>query len=407
MNMILCELKKIWNLKIILAIILFGAMFYLMFMDSYARNYPSEHPTPEAVAFSAILIERYGNTITKDEMEEFYNEMHPGLVVQANAIIAGDPAAIEQGITDYASLFAFDDYMWSHQDEFYDEYGEPLSTYEGFFAARYKWWNDPEYGRVLFKLQALESLRDGYNGFNDSDFKERMIEYSDTDLLRQRWHEIYETGESKSIIPWGLDLNLVSYTMNLSLLVVFTVIILHSPLITSDRLRNMRLLQYSSKSGRGLLGKQFATVVLSSMILTTALILISGALYSTNGTHIFWDSYMSSFTASFIISIPLTYGQYVIALVIMLYLLGIAVSAISFVLSRLCSNYISLIAGGICTCIAAAFLCAFVVFNIPFGHWINKVEIALLEPLTLTVLILLGFAASLSLLSRERRIDIA
>jgi hypothetical protein len=223
----------------------------------------------------------------------------------------------------------------------------------------------------------------------------------------KRLQEARDSDERLSAISnWTVE-NLNSYTLFLAVLIIFAAIIPHAPIVTSDCLRKMRLLQYSSKEGRSLLRKQFAAVMLSQALLTTALLLVFGGIYTANGTRVFWNSYVYSFNSFYFTTLPVTYGQYVMLLIAMLYVTGFAVSAFTFILSRSCSNYITLTAGAVCLCVFAIILYGFAVFYAPLNFWAKQTGFALSEQLICAAALAIGVFVSVRLIRRERKIDIS
>jgi hypothetical protein len=98
----------------------------------------------------------------------------------------------------------------------------------------------------------------------------------------------------------------------------------------------VQLLQYTAKRGRELVKQQLIAILLSVFLLTTAVLFIFGAIYSTNGIWPFWNSCLTSFLSrsdTFFL-FDMTYGQYVIAYAVMLYILCLGAAAVAFLLSR-------------------------------------------------------------------------
>ena len=142
---------------------------------------------------------------------------------------------------------------------------------------------------VGFKLQAVGTIEERYDNYPKYTL-ERLASEAKGEQELARVREIRETEEYRSIMDgWVFD-NTATYTVNLSILAVLAVLVLVSPLIVTDRARNVHLLQYTAKHGRGILKQQLIAMTLSAFLLTTALILVFGAIYSSNGTWPFWNS---------------------------------------------------------------------------------------------------------------------
>ncbi|MDR0220496.1 MAG: hypothetical protein LBI54_03710 [Lachnospiraceae bacterium] len=196
------------------------------------------------------------------------------------------------------------------------------------------------------------------------------------------------------------------YTVYFAALVVLAVIIMHAPLLTTDRLYKIHLLQYSSALGRRVLGRQLAAVLLSTIMLITVLVVAGGGMYALKGTQVFWHSYVSSFNSRYIFALPLTYGQYVWLLVGMVYVFGMAVSVLVFMLSRFCANYIPLIAGGICLGATAIILSNGVLFAAPLSMGKRYVNPVFYEPVLCGVVFLICVVAGMVVIWREKRVEV-
>jgi hypothetical protein len=252
------------------------------------------------------------------------------------------------------------------------------------------------------EIAALDDLEHFYEFFTDpSRLSGNGQEWSEA--YRARLEEIMNTDEVLGILPEHTLSTTYQYAKTLVVLVILTTLLCLSPLLTTDRMRKVYLLQYTSKQGRGIVSKQLAAILLSSIVLTTALLLVFGAVYATNGTQIFWNNYVSSFYSFYITTIRLTFGQYVCVLVFMMYLVGAALSAFVFILSRFSPNYIALIAGLIPVFVAGAMLCN-KLFTAPLNNFDSGM--ALFEPVVCAVALVSGVIAAVGVVRREMKIDI-
>ena len=202
--------------------------------------------------------------------------------------------------------------------------------------------------------------------------------------------------------------NTVAYSVNLAILSVLAVLTLVSPLIVTDRARHVHLLQYTAKHGRKILQKQLIAVLLSAFMLTTLLLAVFGAIYGTNGTWVFWNSGLTSFLNSSIFWYEITYGQYIIIYIVLLYILCLGTAALAFVLSRHSRNLITLILKLILVFGSLVFLCSLAFIN-PFslGHILyRKTGIPGMEPAICVLVLLAGLALSLYFVRREESVDV-
>lgn len=66
------ELKKIFNWKLMLVLVIFTGLFYNMFLDFYlGKNYLNGHPGSEDYEIGKMLVTKYGTTLDKAELQDF------------------------------------------------------------------------------------------------------------------------------------------------------------------------------------------------------------------------------------------------------------------------------------------------------------------------------------------------
>lgn len=171
---------------------------------------------------------------------------------------------------------------------------------------------------------------------------ERLASEATSKKELARIKEIRETEEYRNIMDGNVFDNTVKYTKYLAIL---SVLVFISPLIVTDRFRKVHLLQYTAKHGRRILKQQLIAIILSAFLLTTALILVFGAIYSSNGTWPLWNNGLTSFLnlrfSAFWFDI--TYGQYILVYIVLLYMLCMGTAAVAFMLSRFSQNPITLL----------------------------------------------------------------
>jgi len=188
------------------------------------------------------------------------------------------------------------------------------------------------------------------------------------------------------------------------------VLVFVSPLIVTDRAKNVHLLQYTAKHGRKILKEQLITVILSAFLLTTALLLVFGTIYSTNGAWPFWNNGLTSFLNLIVTFFwfDITYGQYIAIYIALLYVLCLGAAAIAFMLSRFSQNLIALIfklipafavLGALCF---SVFYCTFSSTNILY----MGTSIIGIEPIICGLVLIAGLAVSLYIAQREKKVDV-
>jgi len=391
MSMVFHEMKKIWNPKILLVIALLCTLYYSIFLSFHIEHFPNGHPMTEDVGYSMELLQRYGLTLEEDEYAEFVQETRAKLIAEMEMHIQSNPVFAAAGI------FSYEDYERLRGRDQLTE------------AENIAYWTllGEESGFARFKMQALEWIESHYHHYPQYTWPILMSEAANQ-KERDRLAAIMETGEYRNIMNWHVYENTVAYSVNLAILSVLAVLTLVSPLIVTDRARNVHLLQYTAKQGRSILQKQLAAVLLSAFLLTTLLLVVFGAIYATNGTWVFWNSGLTSFLNSYTFWFEMTYGQYLVIYIVLLYVLCLGTAALAFVLSRLSRNLITLILKIIPVFGVLALLCGFVFVN-PFSleNIIYRTTgIPGMEPFVCGLVFVAGVAASLYIVRREKKVDV-
>ena len=390
MRMVWYELRKIWNSRILLVVALLCTLFYWLFMSFYIDFFPNGHPAIEEFEYSNELLDRYGPTLEEDEYVEFISANREKVIAEMERYIKSNPVFAKVGISSY------EDY-----ERVYKKQNPTEAETEALWTLFGK-----ESNFVRFKLQTIEWIENQYRDYPRY-VSELMSEATNQKEI-DRLNAILETKEYTNIMEWEVYENTVGYTVYLAILSILAVFVLVSPLIVTDRARNVHLLQYSSKHGRKILQKQLLAVLLSAFMLTTLLILIFGAIYSTNGTWVFWHSGMTSFLNGPIFLFDITYGQYIVLYIVLLYTLCLGTAAMAFLFSRFSRNLITLILKLMPMFAVLTVLCLYV-FNDPFSMN-NSLYKALgmigIEPLVCGGVFIVFLAVSLYFVRREKEVEV-
>jgi hypothetical protein len=384
------ELKKIWQPATLLIVAVLSFLYYFLFISFDIEIFPNGHPATEDVAFSKELLQRYGSAPGEEQVHAFIQERREQYQAEAEKWIAGDPAFAGVGIHNYA------DYLAAK---------ERPDLEEAVFDVIWTLYGD-KVDFVGFKLQSIDYLETRHDNYLTSTWPSLKQEAA-TDYEHQRLEQIKETGEYRQVLSsWVYD-NTLKVMVYFSMLVVLATLALLAPLIVRDHSRQMRLLQYSSRLGRRLIRQQLAAVILSSIILTTFLLAVMGLIYSSNDTWMFWNSGLSSYLNSYFHLLPLTYGQYILVYIAILYAISIGSAMTAFVLSRFSQNIITLVIKLIPAFAALGLLC-YSVISLLFAsgnRWYRWTRMVGIEPVVVLVFLGLGCLLAVWITRREHKID--
>lgn len=390
MKIIINEIKKIWNLKILALITIINVLFFLIFMEFNISCFPNGHPFTEYYNFSEELTLQYGTTLEKHEFDEFAKKREE-LVEQAENYIARDAIFSAAGIYNYEDYYKFVNSSKEKTKE------EDIVLWR---------LSGKECDFVEFKIAALDSM---INDYKDARvyYKDQILE-TDRPKEIKRLQEILDTQQYKSIMHYHTIGNTSSYILWFSILAVLSVLILLSPLLVADKMRGVNVLQYTSKKGRKLLLSQLWAVLISAFLLTTIQLIVVGGIYSTKGTHIFWENGMNSFIGRTSFWFDMTYGQYILYALGMIYLCSIGTALIAYVIAGISQHYIQLILKLVPVFILLALLCKSV-FDVCFSMdntLYQLTGIVGIEVIACSIMLVLGSLLCIVFAQRMKKIDI-
>lgn len=390
MRIVWHELKKIWNFRILVVVALLCTLYYWLFLSLYIDYFPNGHSETEVVAYSRELLQRYGPTLEEDEYSQFIRETRAQLLAEMESYIKSNPVFADAGI------YSFEDY-----ERVYEKSDPTEAEYKAIWTLL-----GEECDFVRFKLQALQWIESQYA--NAPQYTQKLISETTDPKEVERLKAILQTKEYRHIMDGHVYDNTVVYAFYFAILAVLAVLVLVSPLIVTDRARNVHLLQYTSQQGRRILQKQLLAVLLSAFFLTTILILIFGAIYSTNGTWVYWNSGLTSFLNWPTFLFNLTYGQYILIYIVLLYVLCLGTAALAFIFSRFSQNLVTLILKLIPLFTVLTVLCAWV-FKYPFttqNFLYRALGLVGMEAFICGLLFLAAGAVSLYLVRREKKVEV-
>jgi len=390
MRIVINEMKKIWNIKILLVVALLCTLFYWLFMSFYIDSFPNGHSTTEEVEYSTELVKRYGLALEENEYTGFIKETRQKLISEMEMYIKSNPVFADAGI------YSYEDYEKVYEkEELTEAENKAVWTLLG-----------EECDYVRFRMQAINLIESRYKDFPKS--LESCISESKNQKEIDRLTSVLTTKEYTNIMDGYVYENTVNYVYYLAIMTILAVLVLVSPLIVTDRSRNVHLLQYTSKYGRKIYKKQLLAVILSAFILTTVLIIIFGAVYGKIGTWIFWNSGLTSFLNFSVFWFDITYGQYTVIYIAFLYILCLGTAAIAFILSRFSKNFITLILKLIpvfavltiaCKCVFKKLFCT---TNLLY----RATGLIGIEPIVCSLILIAGISAAYYLVRRERKVDV-
>ncbi len=343
--MLLEELKKIWRPGILMAVILFGTVYYWMFLDFNIRFFPNGPYQAGAYEIAVEMKEMYGTSLDEDEFETFAQTL-PALQAEADRYIQASSVAETYGLTGYTQFLAFEQES-GEIAEYAEGSDDPAQKQYADAHLLRNYLTDAETNNIAGRIQATQGYIRAYEAWreNGADLKASARLSAETEREYKNAQTLFFSEDKawQNILPWEAAEVTGTYFSHLLVWMALSLCILLSPVLVRDRMRMMRPLQWSSRRGRGVLNRQFAASALSAFILTTLNLLIFGGLFLTNGTMFFADCKLFSFMMTGFTWGVWSYGAWCCALVVICYLVCLGVCGMICFLSNYSGNYITML----------------------------------------------------------------
>ena len=190
---------------------------------------------------------------------------------------------------------------------------------------------------------------------------------------------------------------------------VFSAVLLLSPTLVRDALRRTRAMQWTSRRGRGVLNAQMGAALLSGVLLTLLNCAVYLGPFLATGALRFWNcSLVSVWNAEFP-WFDWTYGQYLLILLGFTFLLTLAASGFTVVLSQFSASYVAMLLKAIplifvlCWGVVPWIMAGAGLFS---GRPVRRTGLPGTEFICVTLAVLLALALCVLTLRRQRRAEL-
>ncbi|RXZ79043.1 hypothetical protein EBB07_24645 [Paenibacillaceae bacterium] len=321
MVVLLYELKKIFQPKMLLLFLLINLFIYQLFISFYFEYFPNGRPELDYYRISEQMVNNYGVEMDEEEFEHFKRQ-YTAQIEEADRFMQADPRFKEAGIANYDALINLDS----------NKNIDALRNYL-FFELK---------SEMMYELQVRTGLIKSYENVSENRF--RLYSYPEqlSNAQKTRIQQLLDVNAFNSPFPYFVLENyneLIKYVLVLALL---SVMLMVSPIYIRDKKNGVYQLQYSSRQGR----KIFSTKLLASLLAATMLITAQAGtfllLYRQQGTQIFYQLGINSFGNNHIFWLDPTFAQYIALSLIALYAAALAAALLSAFISSIAPNYITL-----------------------------------------------------------------
>lgn len=320
MRVIINEIKKLFPIKTILILGLITVIIFNLFIGFWLEYFPNGQPNTQNFDLSVEMLNKYGTTVDENEFKDFEKETALR-EKEADEYLIKDKDAQALGIKSYK--------------EYLEENSKSRGGNEKVEVLHSKiMFNENVY--LFWELQArrsiISSYRDMIYGTDDN-----------TPKMDERVKEIESGGEINSVLNDCVVENYNNLISSFAVLLVISIAFVISPIFLKDNKNKANLLQYSSKLGRGIAKKKIIASMIVTFLMATLEIGVLFILYAKNNTLQFWNCSINSKFVTTISWFDLTFGQYIILSIILMYIVAFVVASLSLFVSSKVKSYVSLI----------------------------------------------------------------
>ena len=380
MRIIINEIKKLFNLKILLILGLIVFIIWKIFISFWIEVFPNGSNTP-TFNLSVQMLKDYGTTMDEKEFEDF-KEKSALREKEADEYLKGDKEAQELGIKSYREL------RESLDKGKTDEKVEALHSKIYFKDNVYLFW----------EMQSRESLIASY----ENPLNRNSELYSSKPNKYKRLKELEKGDQLKSVLSYVTFSNYDSLITNFSILVVVTLAFIISPIFLRDEKNKVNFLQYSSKTGRKIGSKKVISAMITAFGISTLELIGIFLMYIPNNTLQFWNCSINSKFNYMVSWFDLTFGQYIMLTILVIYIITFVVTSVSLFVSSKVKSYVALI--GVQVPILGALI--MFLYNIGLNHMTTINYPKYIPLIAYVVFIIISILLIINLLKNEKNRDV-
>ncbi|MDF2649789.1 MAG: putative rane protein, partial [Paenibacillus sp.] len=215
-----------------------------------------------------------------------------------------------------------------------------------------------------------------------------------------------------NLIRYDLCMEFSLYAAVVGVFTVVAVIILIAPLLITDRIRKVNLMQYSSTIGRRIFRLQFAATIVSALALSILLIAAAYIPFLASGAGNYWDAHIMSLAGRGMQLYNISFGQYALILAGMILALSVGTACFAFILARFSANIVMMLIKAVPVGVAVAGIAVLsvnmalsynnIVFNTIFHGRFDAPEVVVCGSFAVV-----GMIVVVVISMREKRVDVA
>ncbi|KAA0965757.1 hypothetical protein FQ087_05610 [Sporosarcina sp. ANT_H38] len=309
------ELKKILTWKMMFLLVLVNSVVFFLRIEFYIEYFPNGSGI-YSYDIGVEMIDKYGTQMDDEEFLDF-KEVYDLQVKEADQYLQPLKGFVDAGIDSYEK---FNTYDWG-------------SSSEEVYQLRNNVYHEDKVD-TFWELQERERLIEFY------EMKEVLPGF-DNAKQEKRYKELI-AAEKYGVYPSVAIENFREFITNVAIAILFSVVLVISPMILRDRSRQLLALQYTSKKGRNLYKTKILAGLVATFIVITSLLTVYFSIYSLNKTSMYFDIGMNTFIGNESWYDP-TFYQYIWLTVAAIYVVGFVFGLLAMSFSSIVPNTMALI----------------------------------------------------------------
>lgn len=392
------ELRKIWRPGILAAILLLGSVYYWMFPQFYIEYFCNGPYAEAQFDLADHWVARYGPTLEPEERAQLDGQLAEELDAFAQQI-AAIPEAVAAGLTDYEAVLSFRE---NYLDGTQEHGGEADMDVEALLYRVYS-------GTSWYRIEVLTDVMETYD--TQAERRAQIVsnrrEDGQPEAMVRREAELASSEMAHSLLPLSVKRSTQEYGKDLAVWCVLSIVLLLSPTLVRDRLRNTRPLQWASRRGRAILSTQMGTALLSALMLTIVNLTIYAVPFLAQGPLRFAACGLDGIWEWGTPWFDWSYGTYLLVLVGLLLALSLGAAGLTAFLSQYSGNYIAMLLKAVPLFVAVGAVLGTWLLDMPFRFrnlgngavWLPRG----IEALTAAALLVLGLSLCILSCRQQKR----
>lgn len=378
------ELRKIWRPGILAVILLLGAVYYWMFPQFYIEYFTNGPYAEAQFDLASDWVEQYGPTLEPEERAELDSQLAEEIAA-FDAQITAIPEAAAAGLTNYAAVLSFREY---YLNGVRDSDGQADMDTEYLLNRVYG-------GTNWYRIEVLTDTMEVYD--TQDEHLALVISNRQRDgqpeAMIQREAELNASDLRHSLLPLSVKESTWQYGKDLAVWCVLSVVLLLSPTLVRDRLRNTRPMQWSSRRGRAILNTQMGAALLSALGLTAVNVTVYAIPFLAQGPLRFAACGLDGIWEWGTPWFDWPYGAYLLVLTALLLALSLGCAGLTVFLSQYSGNYIAMLLKAVPLFVAVGAVLGTWLLDMPFTFrtlgngslWVPRGAEAILAAVLLTL----------------------